>query len=121
LAFEKLCVAHLSQIRRKLGISGIVTYTSSWRRFKENNGAQIDLVIDRADKVINLCEMKFTDKPYLISKDDDEEFRNRIALFQEDTKTRKTLHFTMVTPFGVKRNMYSDAIQSEVTMDDLFE
>jgi len=121
LAFEKLCVAHLSQIRLKLGISGIVTYTSSWRCFKEKDGAQIDLVIDRNDKVINLCEMKFCDKPYLISKDDDEEFRNRIALFQEDTKTRKTLHFTMVTPFGVKRNMYSDAIQSEVTMDDLFE
>jgi hypothetical protein len=117
----KNCVAHLPQIRRKLGISGVLSFTSSWRYFNEDSGAQIDLLIDRKDNVINVCEMKYTQKEYQITKRDDESFRNKIALFQEDTKTRKTIHFTLISTFGAKRNEYWGDIQSEVTMNDLFE
>ncbi|GHT74968.1 ATPase [Bacteroidia bacterium] len=120
-SFEKLCVAHLPQIRRKLGISGVLSFTSSWRYFNEDSGAQIDLLIDRKDNVINVCEMKYAQKEYLITKRDDESFRNKIAFFQEDTKTRKTIHLTLISTFGTKRNEYWGDIQSEVTMDDLFE
>ncbi|GHT45360.1 ATPase [Bacteroidia bacterium] len=120
-SFEKLCVAHLPQIRRKLGISGVLSFTSSWRYFNEDSGAQIDLLIDRKDNVINVCEMKYAQKEYLITKRDDESFRNKIALFQEDTKTRKTIHLTLISTFGAKRNEYWGDIQSEVTMNDLFE
>ncbi|GHU73319.1 ATPase [Bacteroidia bacterium] len=120
-SFEKLCMAHLPQIRRKLGISGVLSFTSSWRYFNEENGAQIDLLIDRKDNVINVCEMKYAQKEYQITKRDDESFRNKIALFQEDTKTRKTIHFTLISTYGAKRNEYWGGIQSEVTMNDLFE
>ncbi|MDR3094814.1 MAG: ATP-binding protein [Bacteroidales bacterium] len=120
-SFEKLCIAHLPQIRRKLGISGVLSFTSSWRYFNDDSGAQIDLLIDRKDNVINVCEMKYAKKEYRITKHDDESFRNKIALFQEDTKTRKTTHFTLISTFGAKHNEYWGGIQSEVTMDDLFE
>ncbi|GHU61978.1 hypothetical protein FACS1894123_02190 [Bacteroidia bacterium] len=120
-SFEKLCMAHLPQIRRKLGISGVLSFTSSWRYFNGDSGAQIDLLIDRKDNVINVCEMKYAQKEYQITKRDDESFRNKIALFQEDTKTRKTILFTLISAFGAKHNEYWGGIQSEVTMNDLFE
>ena len=120
LSFEKLCAAHLPQIRKKLGISGVLSFTSAWRYFNETNGAQIDLLIDRKDDVINICEMKFSQTQYQITKADDADFRNKIAIFQEDTKTDKTIHFTLISPFGAKHNEYWNDIQSEVTMNDLF-
>ena len=120
LSFEKLCAAHLPQIRKKLGISGVLSFTSAWRYFNETNGAQIDLLIDRKDDVINICEMKFSQTQYRITKADDADFRNKIAIFQEDTKTDKTIHFTLISTFGAKHNEYWNDIQSEVTMNDLF-
>ncbi|MDR1543315.1 MAG: AAA family ATPase [Prevotellaceae bacterium] len=119
-SFEKLCASHLPQMRKKLGIFGVLSFTSAWRYFNKNGGAQIDLVIDRKDNVINLCEIKFSTKPYQITKSDDADFQNKIALFQEYTSTNKTIHFTLVSPFGAKRNEYLNEIQSEITMDDLF-
>ena len=114
---------HLEQIKQKLGISGIATTTSSWRKLgdEENKGAQIDLVIDRADRIINLCEMKFSEQPYSFSKDYEEKLRNRMAIFKEDTKTRKSLVTTMVTTYGVLKGIHSGIVQNEVLMDDLFK
>jgi hypothetical protein len=119
-SFEKLCIAHLPQIRKKLGILGVLSFTSAWRYFTETSGAQIDLIIDRKDNIINLCEMKFSTKPYQITKKDDENFQNKMTLFHENTKTNKTIHFTLVSPFGAKHNEYWNDIQSEVSMEDLF-
>ena len=97
----------------------------SWRYQPDSNdakGAQIDLVIDRRDKVINLCEMKYTsDTEYVITKDEDAKLRNKRAAYREQTKTKKAIHLTMITPNGVKRNSYWNDIQSEVTLNDLFQ
>jgi hypothetical protein len=120
-AFEQVCLAHLPQIKKKLGISGVLTNTTSWRSNEADNGAQIDLVIERNDRVINLCEMKYVKEPFIIDKKMDENLRNKRAAFRNETKTTKALHFTMISTFGVKRNEYWGNIQSEVTMDNLFE
>ena len=122
-SFESICMLHLEQIKRKLGINGISTSTSSWRTTgdQEKKGTQVDLVIDRADRVINLCEIKFSEAPYSISKDYEEKLRCRMSLFKSATGTRKSLVTTMITTYGVLRGMHSSIVQSEVTMDALFE
>jgi hypothetical protein len=120
-AFEQVCLAHLPQIKRKLGISGILTSTFSWQGRESGKGAQIDLLIDRNDKVMNLCEMKFAGEPFVIDKRYDENLRNKRAVFRQETKTNKALHLTLITTYGVFHNEYWSGIQSEVTMDDLFE
>ncbi len=121
-SFETICMIHLEQIKRKLGISGISTTTSSWRKLgnDEDKGTQIDLVIDRADRIINLCEMKFSEGPYTITMDYEYKLRNRMTIFREETKTYKSLVTTLVTTYGVLRGIHSGIVQSEVVMDDLF-
>ncbi|MDR0505500.1 MAG: ATP-binding protein [Dysgonamonadaceae bacterium] len=120
-AFELLCLKHIEQIRRKLGIGGVITYTFSWKSKKEeNDNVQIDLIIDRADNVINICEMKFSRKEFVITKEYDKELQNKIWTFAEETHTKKALHTTLLTTYGVKRNAYWNNIQSEVGLDDLF-
>ncbi|MDR1720584.1 MAG: ATP-binding protein [Dysgonamonadaceae bacterium] len=120
-AFELLCLAHIEQIRRKLGIGGVITCTFSWRSKKaESDNVQIDLLIDRADNVINICEMKFSRKEFTISKTDDENIRNKVWTFAEETRTKKALHTTLITTFGVKHNAYWNEVQSEVRLEDLF-
>lgn len=126
-AFEQVCLHHIPQIKSKLGINGVQTDVCSWscQSFtdssgKEWRGAQIDLVIDRADRTINLCEMKFSDYPYTITTEYAERLLERRETFRIATSTRKTIHLTMVTSFGVERNEGWQNIQSEVVMDDLF-
>jgi hypothetical protein len=119
-AFEQVCMLHTSEIRRKLGISGVVTYSAAWRSRKSDPAAQVDLLIDRNDGIINLCEMKYSENEFVIDKKLDENLRNKRASFIEETKTRKAVHITMVTTYGVKRNEYWNNIQSEVRMNDLF-
>ena len=97
LTFELVCFMHLTQIKRKLGIAGTSTAASSWRytpsRKKDDEikekGTQIDLLIDRADRVINLCEMKFSVNPYRITESYEAALRDRMGIFQEKTKTTK--------------------------------
>ena len=115
-AFEQVCLAHLPQIKQRLGIAGVLTNTGAWR----SKDAQIDLLIERNDKVINICEMKYVQEPYVIDKKQDENLRNKRAAFRYETKTTKAIHLTMITAYGIKRNEYWGNIQSEVTMDDLF-
>ncbi|MDR0829192.1 MAG: ATP-binding protein [Prevotellaceae bacterium] len=120
-AFELVCLAHLQQIKAKLGIAGVLTNVSEWRSKKSENNVQIDLVIDRNDKIINLCEMKFYNDLLLIDKELDEKLRHKKQVFRNETKTLKAVHTTVVTTYGVKRNMYSGNIQSEITMNELFK
>lgn len=125
VAFELVCLTHLSQIKQALGISGISTDASMWRYTaakddKEDQGAQIDLVIDRGDHTINLCEMKFSTTPYVISEKYEQLIRNRMALFREKTKTTKSLVSTFVTTFGVANGMHKSIVGKEVTAKDLF-
>lgn len=103
-----------------MGIAGVESHTSSWRSRTSENGAQIDLVIDRRDQVINLCEMKFSIHPFLIDKKYDEILRNKIGCFKTETKTRKSVFLTMVTTFGLQQNDYRGLVQNSILMDDLF-
>ena len=86
----------------------------------ENDGAQIDLLIDRSDRVINVCEMKFSEKPYSITKAYADILRMKMAVFAETTHIRKSLALTMVTTYGVLPGIHAGIVQNEVTMDDLY-
>ena len=121
-AFEQVCLWHIPQIKHKLGIGGVSTNYSSWRSLGENSKQkkyQIDLIIDRNDRVINLCEMKYADKEYSIDKSYNDTLRQRRATFIEECNPRKTVHTTMITTFGINHNTYSENVQCEVTMEDL--
>jgi len=119
-AFEILCLLHVQQIRKALGISGIMTEIYSWRSKTYDPGAQIDLVIERGDQVINLCEMKYASSEYLINKDVDLNLRNKRSAFVAETRTRKAAHTTMITTYGLRKNSYQAGIPFEVRLDDFF-
>lgn len=119
--FEALCFYHLPQIKQALGISGVQTEASPWKSRKEKDGAQIDMVIDRADRIINLCEMKFTNADFCINAPVDKSLRNKISSFAEETKTKSSLHLTLVTTYGLKANEYSSRVQNVITMEELFK
>lgn len=119
-SFELLCQTHISQIKKALGISGVVSYTSGWRSQNTRNGAQIDLLIDRNDHIINLCEIKYSTKEFIVNKNYDENLRSKRGLFIDETHTKKSVHITMITTYGVKHNEYWNNIQSEVLLNDLF-
>lgn len=84
-------------------------------------GAQIDLLLDRSDGVINVCEMKFSSEAFLMDGRTEAALLRKLAVFTGVTRTRKAVHLTMVTAFGLLRNAHSGRVQSEVTMDDLFK
>ena len=121
-SFETVCLSHLQQIKKKLGISGIATNSRSWRSRGSagNPGAQIDLLIERADRVINICEMKFAPAPFVITKDYEARLRDKMSAFTMETHNTKPLLLTMVTTFGVSRGIHSGLVSSEVLADDLF-
>jgi hypothetical protein len=119
-AFELVCLLHIDQIKNRLGISGVVTQASSWQAEYEGDKTQIDLLIDRDDGVINLCEMKYANSEFVISAAYDEKLRSRMALFRAASKTRKAIHLTFITTYGLAPNKYRDIAQSEIKMDDLF-
>lgn len=123
-AFEQVCFAHVPQIKRALNIGGVASTTYSWKKTgdDEKKGAQVDLVIDRRDQVINLFEVKFSINQFLITKEYDAALRNKIQTFKEATGTRKSIFLTMLTTHGLKPNEYSNSIiQNELKMDDLFD
>lgn len=123
-AFESVCQKHVLQIKKALGIEGVLTEVSGWRYMppRAKKGAQIDLLLDRQDKVINLCEMKFANGEFVIDKKYAEELENKIAVFRSETKTRNAIFPTMITTYGVKINdYYRDIVQGEIVMGDLFK
>ena len=124
LAFERVCLQHIPQIKKALGISGVLTNAYSWRTEanaeKGIDKAQIDLIIDRNDGVINLCEMKFSEQEYVMTQDEEMKLRRRRSNFIAATRTPKAVHITLVTPYGLKQNSHSSTAQSQVTLDDLF-
>jgi len=120
-AFEQVCLEHIEQMKRKLGISGVQCKTASWRSSSVETGAQIDLLIERKDQVINLCEMKYSTDAFLIDKSYDLILRKKISAFRLESKTRKAIHLTMVTTYGLKQNEYAGMIQNQIVMDDFFE
>lgn len=122
LAFERLCLQHIREIKSALGISGVMSNESAWQvaKTEDHEGAQIDLLIDRRDGVINLCEMKFSTTAYEINAEEDLHARERRELFKRLTGTRKAVHLTYVTTYGLKANSHAGLVQSQVVLEDLF-
>ncbi len=124
LTFELVCMRHHKQIKKSLGISGIGTSVSVWKCNPEPekglSGAQIDMLIERADRVIHLCEIKFSEEEYNITNDYEMRLRKRMGIFKQRTKTRKSVVNTFVTTFGVGEGKHRSIVHSEVVMDDLF-
>ena len=119
-SFELLCLLHLDEIKKSLGIDRILSDASAWRSKQTEQNTQIDLVIERADRNINLCEMKFSTAMYVIDKDYEQKLRERMSIFQAETKTRCSTRITMVTTYGVLKNKHSGIVDDEVQLEDLF-
>lgn len=119
-AFELVCLNHISQLKSALGISGVESTAYSWRSKKTSPGAQIDLLIDRKDGIINLCEMKYTDSPFTIDKNYENNLIHKQTAFLEETQQKKAIHITLVSPEGLKRNEHSDIVVNVITKEDLF-
>ena len=108
---------HLPQIKKELGISGIMSIAASWR----NKNAQIDLLIDRNDQVINICEMKFSINAFTIDKKYADNLRNKIGSFITQTKTKKSVMLTMLTTYGLTNNAHAlQLVDNNLTMEGLF-
>jgi len=121
-AIEQVCLAHLPAIKKALGISGIQTSSAAWSGSSGSQKAQIDLVIDRRDQAINLCEAKFSIHPFTIDKKYAEELRTKIGVFKDVTQTQKAVFLTLITTLGLTPNDYAQTIvQNALTMDVLFE
>lgn len=124
-AFEMLCLKHLSNIKKALGIAGVLTNAAGWTYKPPKNshekGTQIDLLIDRADRCINLCEIKYRNEEFIINKAYDKELREKKSIFLTQTKSNKSVFITLISPYGVKPNAgYFGTADITLTMDDLF-
>lgn len=122
LSFELICFNHLEQITDALKLQVIACTASPWRYEGDSQGAQIDLIIERADRVIHLCEMKFSKSTFILSKSEALSLRNKIAqLSKHPLAKNKAIFPTFITSFGLKKNEYvEELVQNELTMDDLF-
>lgn len=120
VAFERVCMWHEREIRMALGISGVSANVCSWRSAQKSGGAQIDMLIDRKDGVINVCEVKFVTGEFSIGAKYALELENKLSVLKEETQTGKSLHLTMITVSGVKRNENSYLVHSQVRLDDFF-
>lgn len=122
LAFERVCFQHREQIAKAIGISGVYVEWFSWSspKTEEYPGMQIDMVIDRADGVVNLCEAKFSTKPFAITPEYLSELQLRQGRYQEEVAPKKAVHLTMIAANGIVQNPQKFEINSFVTLDDLF-
>lgn len=123
-AFENTCFRHIYQIKKALGISGVYTNFSTWAKpgNKASDGAQIDLLLDRADDSINICEIKFSGEPFLINKNYSKILQNKMAAFRAGMPQKKALLLTFISTFGVAENTYSQQLlDSQVKLTSLFD
>lgn len=120
-SFETICLKHVEQIKEGLKISGVNSVYGSWIQKNAIDGAQIDLLIDRDDNVINLCEMKFYNTGFTIDKKYAADIARKVNAFTASTQTKKSIFVTFITTYGLVKNEYSNQlVQSELTIDHLF-
>lgn len=118
LSFEHLCMMHLPEIKRKLGIQGVSTSTYA----VHHRDAQIDMVIERGDNIVNMCEMKYCDEPFSIEKRYADSLRNKRSVLRSIIKKKQSVSIVMITAQGLKQNKYSaELVQNEVVLTDLFK
>jgi uncharacterized protein len=123
LAFENICMQHILQLLQALGISGIQVSAYAWRALPSEHlpGAQIDILLDRADGVITICEVKFTNKMFIITKDYAQKLRLKTQVFQDKSATKKSVFTSLITPFpAIKNQYYLEQVQDEINLDALF-
>jgi hypothetical protein len=124
LTFELICQQHHPQVKKALGINGMATAVSTWSCTRNEAlsqpGTQVDMLIERADRVIHLCEIKFSEGVYNITAEYEQKLRQRLDVFRQRTKCKKTVVNTFITTFGVGDGKHRSIVHSEVTMDDLF-
>ena len=116
--FSSQKILHLEQIKNALGISGILTNSSAWR--SKDNSAQIDLVIERADRIVDLCEMKFSRGKYQMTSSYAQKLLERASVFVAETKTKYAVCNVLVTTYGVLDGKNYSIVDKEITLDDLF-
>ncbi len=119
-AFENVCLLHVKQIKQLLGISGIDSEEFSWRSNQKDGGAQIDLLIDRSDKVITICEMKYYSDKFNLTNSYSENLNNKRNVFLRETKTKKAVNIVMITSFGLTDSSNRNEIINEFSEDQLF-
>lgn len=122
-AYESICIKHLTQIKKAMSIGGVHSVSSSFLKkgTSSEKGAQIDLLLDRNDHIINLFEIKFYNKSFTISKEYAMQLKEKMDVFEETTKTRKHLFLALITTFGLTPNEHSIGLVDQVlTLDDLF-
>lgn len=120
LAYERICLTHVDQILHALHLDTISTRQYSWRSKHSQPAAQIDLIIERADDMINLCEVKYSKEEYRIDQEEDKKIRHRLSSFQNETETRSGIFVTMITTFGLAKSKYDDAVALQLDMNGLF-
>lgn len=122
-SFELVCLQHIKQIKQALGISGVASEECSWINKSDEDlgvsGHQIDLLISRKDGIINMCEMKYSLKPYSLSKDEVNDYQTRISDFLKVTKTKSSIIFTLISPYGLIKNINSGIVAKVITLEDL--
>ena len=121
-AFENVCFNHIAQIKKALEIGGVSSNQSAWilRGDKDRQGAQIDLIIERDDHIYNMCEIKFYNKPFVVDNKYYKKIMQRIDALIEVIPQNVSVHSTLITTFGLKRNEYSGVFVKVITLDDLF-
>ena len=124
-AFENVCLKHIYQIRVALKLEKIACQIGRWRHIAKKNseeeGAQIDLLFDRQDGIVTLCEIKYSEKPYLIDKDYGKLLVRKEEVFKKQLKINKEVFIAMITAAGLKENLWSkELIQNEICLEDLF-
>lgn len=120
IAFEGVCLAHVEQIKKALGVAGVASQNSAWVARGGESGTQIDLVISRADNVANMCEMKFYSGDFEVDKGYYKTLLNRQEVLTRMVPAKTVVRSTLVTTFGLAHNEYSGAFSNVITMDDLF-
>ena len=120
-AFEILCLSHVNQIKKSLGISGVRTSSFSWVSKQKTGGAQIDLVLERNDGITNICEAKFTDTPFQISPEYEQKLLRKVSVFQKETKTKAALKIVMICSEGIAGTAHTEHIAQVLTLEELFE
>ena len=121
-AFENVCFNHVEQIKRSLGISGVITEASAWSKKEDDtDGTQIDLLISRNDNVINMCEIKYYGGMFKVNKDYYIKLLKRQTILAENVSPKVAIHSTLITTFGLMQNEYSGAFTNVIAMDDLFK
>lgn len=120
-AYENICFQHVPQIKKALGISGVITTHSAWsKRSDDAEGTQIDLLISRKDNVINMCEIKYYSDKFTVGKDYYQTLLHRQEILAKEISPKMSIHSTIITTFGLAYNEYSGIFMNEITMDDLF-